>query len=350
MTSAKISTKSSKGLTRFALQELLVPIALLLLVSWFFATRSPDLLLNIQQTLCLFVMVLALQIFVGNSGVLSFGHGAFAMIGAFAAGLATAPQRIKAHALALQNLLPFLVNFHLGFYVSLLFAAIMGGLVAGITGTFLMRLNGLAAGIATFALLGVSYDFFFNNIHVGPGSQALPRVPNFAHFWEPLALAVGVMVIVYLFNISPWGRMLRATREDNLAAPATGISILKVRWIAFTISGAIAGLAGGMLTHVVGTLQVQDYYLPFTFSTLAMLIIGGSGSLWGALLGTLIFDAIGQILLYIEQGKAIVGLTIHLPIGARALIVSASLIVMLLWRTSGITRGREFALNFRRTK
>jgi branched-chain amino acid transport system permease protein len=295
-------------------------------------------------------MVLALQVFVGNSGVLSFGHGAFAMIGAWVSGMSTASERVKGNALALENLWEPLIGWNLNLYLSILFAAVAGGIVAAISGAFLMRLNGLAAGIATFAVLGLFYNFFFNNTKLGPGSQALPAVPKFSGVYEPLLLAAVAIILVYGLNVSSIGRKLRATREDLMSAPALGISIQKVRWVAFTLSGALAGLSGGMYVHVAGTWQVQDYYLVFTFLTLAMLVIGGSASMWGAIAGTLVVTAVGQILLLWEQGKSIVGLKIDLPNGARSLVIAATLVGMLLWRSSGITKGQEFKFIRRRGK
>ena len=219
---------------------------------------------------------------------------------------------------------------------------IAGGVVAAIAGAFLMRLNGLAAGIATFAVLGLFYNFFFNNTKIGPGSQALPAVPKFNGVYEPLLLAMIAMILVYGLNVSSIGRKLRATREDLMSAPALGISTQKVRWIAFTLSGTLAGLSGAMYVHVAGTWQVQDYYLVFTFLTLAMLIIGGSASMWGAVAGTLVVTAVGQVLLLWEQGKSILGLRIDLPNGARSMLIAATLVGMLLWRSSGLTKGQEF--------
>lgn len=330
--------------TRFRSLEILGPVLVVILVSYLFGNRSPELMLSVQNTLSLFVMVLALQLFVGNSGVISFGHGAFAMIGAFASGLATTPLNIKERSLQLQHLYPFLVKFNLTIYPSLLIAILAGAIVAGITGLLLMRLSGLAAGIATLSLLGVAYNIFFNNTNIGPGSQALPQTPKFGYLEEPLSLALLAMLVVYAVGVSRIGRTLRATREDPLAAPALGINIIRVRWVAFTISGALAGLAGAMYSHVAGTVQVQDYYLYYTFMTLSMLIIGGSASLWGAVVGTLSVTLVAQVLLAMEQDKAIFGLVIHIPNGTRAVVIALSLVLMLLWRPAGLTNGREFSL------
>ena len=338
------------GITRFKSEEIIGPLIIVSILAISVGLISASLQLAVQFALCNLVMVLALQVFVGNSGVLSFGHGAFAMIGAWVSGMSTASERVKGNALALENLWEPLIGWNLNLYLSILFAAVAGGIVAAISGAFLMRLNGLAAGIATFAVLGLFYNFFFNNTKLGPGSQALPAVPKFSGVYEPLLLAAVAIILVYGLNVSSIGRKLRATREDLMSAPALGISIQKVRWVAFTLSGALAGLSGGMYVHVAGTWQVQDYYLVFTFLTLAMLVIGGSASMWGAIAGTLVVTAVGQILLLWEQGKSIVGLKIDLPNGARSLIIAATLVVMLLWRSSGITKGQEFKFIRRRGK
>jgi branched-chain amino acid transport system permease protein len=342
-----MSNNKLVGLTRFKPIELLVPLIVVFVLSITIGLLSASLELAVQFALCNLVMVLALQVFIGNSGVLSFGHGAFAMIGAWVSGMSTASERVKGNALALENLWQPLVGWNFNLYVSIIFAMIAGGLIAAISGAFLMRLNGLAAGIATFAVLGLFYNFFFNNTKLGPGSQALPAVPKFSGVYEPLLLSIIAIILVYCLNVSSIGRKLRATREDLMAAPALGISIQKVRWIAFTLSGALAGLSGGMYVHVAGTWQVQDYYLVFTFLTLAMLVIGGSASMWGAVVGTLVVTAVGQVLLLWEQGKSLLGLKIDLPNGARSLIIAASLVGMLLWRSSGLTNGQEFKLRVR---
>ncbi len=332
------------GVTKFSFQNLFGPIIIISALTFFVGRSSASLQLITQFTLCYFMMVLALQVFVGNSGVLSFGHGSFALIGSYISGMLTAPINIKGHALAMNQLWQALVPLHSNIYLALLISAIVSGLFAALTGSLLMRLSGLSAGIATFALLGVTYNVFFNNKRIGPGSQALPAVPTISNTYILLLLAVLAIIIVYLFNISSLGRTLIATREDAMAAPALGINIYRVRLIAFTLSGFLAGLSGGMYVHVAGTFQVQDYYLEFTFLTLSMLIIGGSASLWGALLGTIVISTIGQLLLMMEQDLPIFGIHAHIPQGSRAVIIAIAFVAVLLWRSSGIANGKEFSV------
>lgn len=332
------------GATKFSFQNLFGPIIIISALTFLVGRTSASLQLITQFTLCYFMMVLALQVFVGNSGVLSFGHGSFALIGSYISGMLTAPINIKGHALAMNQLWQALVPLHTNIYLALLISAIVSALFAALTGSLLMRLSGLSAGIATFALLGVTYNVFFNNKRIGPGSQALPAVPTISNTYILLLLAVLAIIIVYLFNISSLGRTLIATREDAMAAPALGINIYRVRLIAFTLSGFLAGLSGGMYVHVAGTFQVQDYYLEFTFLTLSMLIIGGSASLWGALLGTIVISTIGQLLLMMEQDLPIFGIHAHIPQGSRAVIIAVAFVAVLLWRSSGIANGKEFSI------
>jgi branched-chain amino acid transport system permease protein len=96
----------------------------------------------------------------------------------------------------------------------------------------------------------------------------------------------------FAYQHSRHGRKLRASREDPAAARATGIDIHRERLWAFALSGALSGFAGGLLVHLAGTLQARDVYLDLTFLTLAMLVVGGVGSLWGAACGSAAVSAL----------------------------------------------------------
>ena len=113
------------GVTKFSIQNLLGPIIILILLTHFVGGASTSLQLITQSALCLFVMVLALQVFVGNSGVLSFGHGAFALIGSYTSAILTAPVNIKENSLAMNQLWEPLVSPQVNIYVSLAISAVV---------------------------------------------------------------------------------------------------------------------------------------------------------------------------------------------------------------------------------
>ena len=95
------------------------------------------------------------------------------------------------------------------------------------------------------------------------------------------------IVVAFAYQRSRFGRRLRATREDPQAAEASGIHVHRERLVAFVISGALAGFAGGLLVHELGSITVDQVYLELTFITLAMLVVGGMQSVWGAVVGAL---------------------------------------------------------------
>jgi branched-chain amino acid transport system permease protein len=204
----------------------------------------------------------------------------------------------------------------------------------------LMRLSGLPAGIATLAVLGITYNVLSYWGKIGPGVQTVTGVPE-ASVWS---LAVGVAIVVaaaYAYQRSRFGRVLRATREDPPAARASGISIYRERLIAFTLSGALAGLAGGLYVHMLGLLQPDLFYLDLTLVTLAMLVVGGVGSLWGAVIGALAISALNSFLGDAEN-TVDVGFHLTLPNGTRLVTLGAVMALVLILRPSGLTGGREF--------
>src|SRR4029078_6182560 len=131
--------------------QLLVPCALVVVVGLGADNASPENQIYWLNALFSVAIVVALYVFVGTSGVLPFGHISFVAVGAFAAGVLTVPLEQKQGALA--NVYPLLRDHTIGSFVSLLLAAAVGGVFALLIGLPLMRLSGLAAGIATFAVL-----------------------------------------------------------------------------------------------------------------------------------------------------------------------------------------------------
>ena len=285
--------------------------------------------------------VVAIYVFIGNSGVLSFGQMSFVAVGAFLAGIMTIPLESKTGVL--PELFPILRDHTVGNLASLLLAAAAGGLFALVVGLPLMRLSGLAAGIATFAVLEVTHNILREWTKIGPGATTLSLVPETT---DAVQATVGTLVVVaaaFVYQRSRLGRRLRASREDPAAARGVGVNVHRERLWAFVVSGALAGLAGAMLVHLLGSITTEQVYLELTFLTLAMLVIGGLTSLWGAVVGALVVSALDSFLIEAEQGVD-VGISLDLPQGTRLIILGAIMALMLILRPSGLTGGREFRL------
>jgi branched-chain amino acid transport system permease protein len=288
-------------------------------------------------------IVVALYVFVGNSGVLSFGHISFVAVGAWAAGVLSVPEQEK--PAFMPSLFDFLSDTTVGNVPSLVIAGVVGGVFALVVGLPLMRLSGLAAGIATFAVLEITNNILRYYEKIGPGLNTFSSVPETTDLRQAAIGALVVIVAAFAYQRSRFGRQLRASREDPPAARAVGISIYRQRLGAFALSGFLAGLAGGLYVHFL-PINVDVVYLDLTFITLAMLVIGGMTSLWGAVVGALAVSALDSVLANAENGLDVLGRTVEVPAGTRIVVVSALMALVLILRPSGLTGGRELSLGW----
>ena len=292
-------------------------------------------------TLVNVVIVLALYVFIGNSGVLSFGHVSFVAVGAWAGGILSIPVAEK--PAIMPSLFGFLRDTTVGNVPSLAIAAGVGAVYALVVGLPLMRLSGLGAGIATFGVLEITHNVLRYWEKIGPGVTTFSAVPETTGLLQAMVVALIAVLVAFVYKRSRYGRMLRATREDAAAARAVGVSVYRQRLVAFVLSGALAGLAGGLYVHLL-PVNTESVYLNLTFITLAMLVIGGASSLWGAVVGAVAVSAVDSFLAEAENGIHLFGGVLDLPAGTRVVVVGAFMALVLILRPSGITGGRELSL------
>ena len=215
---------------------------LVVAVGLFSTTVSPSNEVYFLNALVSVAIVVAIYVFIGNSGVLSFGQISFVAVGAFASGVMTVPLESKKGVLT--TLFPLLRDHTIGNVPSLVLAAALGGLFAFVVGLPLMRLNGLAAGIATFAVLEITHNVLQQWTKIGPGATTLSLVPESTGPLQGTLGAIVVIVVAFVYQRSRFGRQLRASREDAAAAAGVGVGVHFQRLVAFTLSGALAGSRG----------------------------------------------------------------------------------------------------------
>jgi branched-chain amino acid transport system permease protein len=325
---------------------LLAPMALVLAAALLGSQLGAVRQLEFGDALVSVAIVVALYVFIGNSGVISFGHISFVAVGAYLSGILTLGATQK--DFVIPTMYPFLRHTHVSTIPSLALAAAAGGVFALLVGIPLMRLSGLPAGIATFAVLGITDNVLGYWEKIGPGATSLSLVPE-SGIWT---LAVGALIaiaIAFAYARSRYGRRLRATREDPHAAQSAGIDVHRERLRAFVLSGALAGFAGGLLVHELGSITTDQVYLTLTFTSLAMLVVGGVSSLWGAVIGALAISALNSFLADAEQGVHI-GFHFHVPTGTRLVTIGVVMSAVLILRPGGLTGGREARLPAVRTR
>jgi branched-chain amino acid transport system permease protein len=240
------------------------------------------------------IICLGLNVQWGQTGLFNVGVAGFVAVGAYASALLTTPDAPGR-----------LGGFGLPIAVGWLGAALAAGLATFLVGALTVRLRADYLAIATFGVAVMVQLCVLNleGLTGGPfGIGFIPR-PFAATASDPtlfaslnLALLVAVVALLYLalerLLRSPWGRVLRAIREDEAAARALGKNADRFRLQAFAIGGAIMGLAGAAQAHFIGFIAPENYQPMLTFQVWAMLIAGGAGNNRGAILGAIVVWAL----------------------------------------------------------
>jgi branched-chain amino acid transport system permease protein len=285
------------------------------------------------------ILVVGLYIFIGNSGVISFGHIGFACLGGYAAAWLTMPPLMK------QTLLPglpdWLMQTQLPYWAGAVFAGLWAMVWAALFGRVLMRLSGIAASIATFAMLAMINTIYSNWESVTAATSSVVGIPIVRTIWPYLITAIAAVFIAWAHAISRTGLALRAARDEPVAAAASGVDIPRERLIAFVISGGVMGMGGALYAHSIGVVTPDTFYLTLTFTSLSMLVVGGMGSLSGAVLGVVILSTLIQALRWLEAGVTIGTTTVSIPNGLQEIALGVVMICILAFRPNGIVGNRE---------
>ncbi len=260
------------------------------------------------------IMTVSLNLVCGFMGQLALGHAGFMSVGAYAAALFT-----------LNSGLPHAVAFPLSLVVGGLVAAIVGFLI----GIPALRMRGDYLAIITLGF-GEIIRVIINALPVTGGAKGLSGIPastNFANAFWVMALSVFIM---YAFVRSRHGRAVISIREDEIAAEASGIRTTYYKMMAFVLAAFFAGVAGGLYAHHVGVLAPSKFDFNFSVEFLVMVVLGGMGSITGSIIAAVVLTVLPE---------ALRGFSDY-----RMLLYSVLLIVMMLFRPTGLMGTVEFSL------
>ncbi len=313
---------------------LIVPLLLLALLTQLFA----GLLVNRIITVLFInlVLVCGLQVFMGNSGILSFSHIGFMGIGAYASVLLSMTPQSK--AMTLPDLYPFLQPVHLPFLPAVFIGACFAALFAAIVIYPLMRLSDAAAVISMFALLVIIQVILVHWSVVTNGPRTLFGVDFYTTLWAAVVFGILAVVGAYYFKESDLGLKLRASRDDRYAAGSVGINIVNVRYFSFLLSAFFAGFGGGLWAHFITSFSPYAFYLTETFAILTMLVVGGPGGVSGAVLGTVVVTIVHEGLRQIENNVNLSGGNL---VGFTEVFLATVLVIILILRPGGVMGGNE---------
>lgn len=263
------------------------------------------------------IMVASLNLLTGFMGEFSLGHAGFMSVGAYSSAIVT-------NALSDLNL-PKILLF--------IIALLSGGIIAGIAGTLVgipaLRLRGDYLAIVTVAFAEIIRVAFCNFSFTGGGRtmSGITKLSTFAWcFW----VMVICITLMYMYVRSRYGRTVIAIREDYIAASASGINVTFYKVLTFTIAAFFAGVGGAMYAHYMTAMIPTNFNFMYSAEFLTEVIIGGTGSLTGSILGASFLSSLPEAMRQFSQ--------------YRMLAYSIVLVLVMIFRPGGIFGSYEFSL------
>ena len=296
------------------------------------------------------IVAVSLTLTSGFTGVFSLGQIAFLAIGAYVGALMTLPPQWKGRTL-LPELPTWLATLDLSGWpggLALLAACLAGGglaaVVAFVVGIPLMRLSGHYVAVATMGLLIIVNQVAVNWDGVTRGARGLAQIPRHTSVWAAYAWAVLTVYAAWRLRVSPYGRAMIASRENLIAARAVGVDVLRSRLLAFVVGAFFTGVAGALQAHQIGTVAPNAFSFATTFAVIIMVVLGGIGSVSGAVVGAAILTLAPEYLRDVEDGMDIGPLSFGALYGLSQIILAVGFILVMVFRPQGLFGDREVGL------
>ena len=294
--------------------------------------------LLIDEMLSNVMLVLGMQLFIGNTGVLSFGHMAFAEIAAYATAVVAIPLAAKSRALPD---IPFgLDEIHFGAGGSLLFAVVVTVAIGSLVGLVVCRASGLAPTMITLAALFVVDQLVKNWDELTRGAGGLSGIPRLNSAWLWLGAFIALL-IAHVFQEMRIGRFTIATREDELAAPAMGIRLFSSRYAAWVVSMVVIAIGGSLRAQSLGSVNPRQFTLDASILIIVMLVVGGMRTPSGAVAGTVLITAGNELFRQLGDPQRL-GIE-RFP----DLFLSVTLLLVMIFRPGGLLGNRDLAASLR---
>lgn len=285
------------------------------------------------------VIVVGIQLFAGNSGVMSFGHVSFAAMGAYGVAILAAPTLLKKARIPDA---PFgLATVQVDPWLGGLVAVGVVVLIAVLVGLAVMRLSGTAATIVTLALLVVTNSVLNAWTQLTGGAEAFYGIPTTTTLNIAAVVMFVAIAVAGAFRSSAAGLQLQASREDELVASAMGINVASVRLLAFVLSAMIVGAGGVLLALFLGAITPKDFYLSLTFTTIAMLVLGGKRSVTGAVAGVVFVTLGDELFRWLGDGPRVAGVDLPQLPGVTNLFLGLVILFGMIVRPAGFFGDHE---------
>lgn len=290
------------------------------------------------------ILGLSLNLINGFAGLFSLGHAGFMAIGAYTSALLTMSSAQKQANFFVEPLVPFLQNIELPFLPAML----IGGGVAAIIGAAIaapiLRLRDDYLAIATLGFSEIIRVIFTNTMSLTNGAlglKGLTRYTNIQYSW-----GLAILMILFMFSLrrSSYGKALMAIREDEVAAESMGVDLFKHKLLAFTIGSFFAGIGGGLLAHLMGTIDPLMFRFLLTFNVLLIVVLGGIGSISGTVISAVVVTVAMEVLRFLDAPINLGFMVIPSVPGMRMVLFSLLLMLVILFYQNGLMGRNEVTI------
>lgn len=274
------------------------------------------------------IIVCSLNLLTGYMGEFSLGHAGFMSIGAYSSAIVTT--LISDHV-DLPTPILYIIAILVGGIVTAFIGMLVGIPALRLSGDYLCIVTVAVAEIVRVILSNFGIPAITGSATFGKSFAGIKKLSDYHYVYITMVLCI---VIMYCYIRSRYGRALISIREDRVAAEASGINVTRTKVLTFTISAFFAGVGGAVYAHYITTLVPTYFNFSKSSEFLAIVILGGSGSMTGSIIAAPILSALPQLISYVVPEFA----------SYRMLIYAVILVVVMIFKPTGLFGGKEFSL------
>jgi len=296
------------------------------------------------------ILAVSLNLIYGFGGMFSLGHAGFMAIGAYVSALLILSPDQKEMMWMLEPIAWPLSVLETPFWFSLLAGGAAAALLGLVIAIPVLRLGGDYLGIATLGFAEIIRLLIVNWPSLTNGPLGVKGIPPHATLMVNYTCLLVTLYCILRLMHSNFGNVLKAIRDDEVAAKVMGIDTFRYRVLAFCLGAFFAGIGGALQGNLITTIDPTMFTFLLTFNILMIVVAGGLGSVTGSILGSAIITVLLEWLRFADDAFELAGLTIPGRPGMRMVIFALVLLCIILYRREGIMGMREFSWNliFRR--
>jgi len=266
------------------------------------------------------ILSVSLNLIAGYTGLLSIAHAAFYGVGAYVAALMA-------------------LNLHSPFLANIICAIILSGLLGALVGIPSLRIRDDYFVIATFAFQVITFSIMNNWVAFTAGPMGLPGIPQPSIFGWKITTHYDFLIVIFLLCVitlwishkivsSPFGRVLKSIREDEIFAQAMGKNVASYKVLIFVIGAGMASVAGLMYAYYISFIDPTSFTIMESIFIISIVIIGGAGNIWGSVLGA-------AVLVILPEALRFLGMPSSIAANMRQIIYGTLLVIFMLFRPQG---------------